>query len=113
MKERAVLLAAGALFGSIELQDVFRLDAWIFPLAFAVLFLGFTLWYWRRDSLVSVGGLVALFFFEGVEAPGWLGTPVGTKAFCIAISVVGILAAIAVLIPRLRAVRQAGPQRSV
>jgi hypothetical protein len=112
MKARAVLLAAGALFGSIELQDIFRLDVWIFPLVFAALFFGFTVWYWRRDSLVSAGGLAALFVFEAVEAPGWLGTPLGTKVFCIVVSVVGIFAAITVLITRLRGVRQIGRQRS-
>ena len=112
MNPRAVLLATGALFGSIELQDTFRLDAWIFPLVFAALFLGFTSWYWRRDSLVATGGLTALFVFEAAEAPGWLGTPFGTKVLCIAVSAVGIVAAITVLITRLRGVRQTGRQRS-
>lgn len=112
MKGRAVLLAAGTLFGSIELQDIFRLGAWMFPLLFAVMFFGFTAWYWRRDSLAAVGGLVALFVFEAAEAPGWLGTPVGTKVFCITVSVVGIFAACIVLVTRLRGVRQAGRQRS-
>jgi hypothetical protein len=112
MKARAVLLAAGALFGSIELQDIFRLGPWIFPLVFAALFFGFTAWYWRRGSLVAAGGLVALFVFEAAEAPGWLGTPVGTKVFCVAVSVLGVFAAITVLITRLRWVRQTGRQQS-
>jgi hypothetical protein len=112
MKVRAVLLAAGTLFGSIELQDIFRLGAWIFPLLFAVLFFGLTVWYWRRDSLAAVGGLAALFVFEAAEAPGWLGTPVGTKVFCITVSVVGFFAAVTLLITRLRGVRHAGRQRS-
>jgi hypothetical protein len=112
MKVRAVLLAAGTLFGSIELQDTFRLGAWMFPLLFAVLFFGFTAWYWRRESPAAVGGLVALFVFEGAEAPGWLGISVGTKVFCITVSVVGIFAAVTALVTRLRAVRQAGRQRS-
>lgn len=112
MKVRAVLLAAGTLFGSIELQDIFRLGAWMFPLVFAVLFFGFTAWYWRRDSRAAVGGLVALFVFEAAEAPGWLGTPVGTKVFCITVSVVGIFAAVTVLVTCLRGVRQTSRQRS-
>ena len=105
MKARAVLIAAGALFGSVELQDVFRLAAWIYPLLFAGLFLGFTAWYWRRSSLAAVGGLVALFVFEAAEAPGWLSTPIGIKAFAIVVSGVGMCAAVIVLITRLRARR--------
>jgi hypothetical protein len=112
MKARAVLLAAGTLFGSIELQDTFRLEVWVFPLVFAALFFSFAAWYWQRDSLPAAGGLVALFAFEAAEAPGWLGIPVGTKVFCIAVSVVGIFAAVTVLLTRLREVRQTGRQRS-
>jgi hypothetical protein len=112
MKVRAVLLATGTLFGSIELQDIFRLGEWMFPLLFAVLFFGFTAWYWRRESPAAVGGLASLFVFEAAEAPGWLGIPVGTKVFCITVSVVGIVAAVTVLVTRLRGVRQAGRQRS-
>lgn len=112
MKVRAVLLAAGTLFGSIELQDIFHLAAWVFPLVFAALFFGFTAWYWRRDSLAAAGGLLALFVFEAAEAPGWLGTPVGTKVFCITVSLVGIFAAVTALVTRLRGVRQTGLPRS-
>jgi hypothetical protein len=101
LNARNALILAGLTFATWETVDIF----WIsFPAAaalFAALFLGCTLWFWRRDSLRAALALMVLFAFEAAVAPTLKATTV-TKVADLTIALTGIVLAVAVVVARRR-----------
>jgi hypothetical protein len=93
----ALLILAGATFATWESVDIF----WIsFPPAaavFAALFVGSTLWFWRRHSVRAAVTLMLLFAFEAAVAPTLKAMTV-TKVADLTLAIAGVGCAIAVLI---------------
>jgi hypothetical protein len=104
---RTALILAGLTFAAWESVDIF----WIsFPAAaavFAALFLGSTLWFWRRGSVRAVVALMLLFAFEGAIAPTLRAMTV-TKAADFTLAIVGVACSLAVLIATRRGRRASG-----
>lgn len=102
LSKRTGLVLAGLAFATWETVDIF----WIsFPAAAAVfgaLFLGSTLWFWRRDSIRAAIALGILFAFEGAVAPTLKAMPV-TKVADFVLALIGIALAITVVVTRRRA----------
>jgi hypothetical protein len=98
---RIALILAGLAFATWETIDIF----WIsFPAAagvFAVLFLGSTIWLWRRDSLRAALALMLLFAFEATVAPTLKAMTV-TKVADLTLALTGIALALTVVITRRR-----------
>ena len=97
MNARIALILAGLAFATWETVDIF----WIsFPAAaavFAALFLGCTIWFWRRDSIRAAVALTLLFAFEGAVAPTLKAMTV-TKAADFTLALAGVACGLAVLI---------------
>ncbi|HEV8105705.1 MAG TPA: hypothetical protein VGP69_18385 [Gaiellaceae bacterium] len=114
LNTRTGLILAGLTFATWEAVDIF----WIsFPAAaavFAALFLGSTLWFWRRNSLRAAAVLATLFAFEGVVAPTLRAMTV-TRVADFTLALAGLLLAITVLVTRRgsRPARAAGARRGV
>ena len=108
LNTRTGLILAGLAFATWEAVDIF----WIsFPAAaavFAALFLGGTVWFWRRNSLRAAAVLAALFAFEGAVAPT-LRAMMVTKVADFTLALAGVLLAITVLVTR----RDGRPPRAV
>jgi uncharacterized membrane protein len=98
---RIGLLLAGLAFAIWETVDIF----WIsFPPAagvFAVLFLGCTLWFWRRDSVRAAVALMLLFAFEAAVVPTLKAMTV-TKVADFTLAITGIALAVTVVVERRR-----------
>ena len=101
MNARLALIATGLAYGIWEAVDIFWISVPAVAAAFAALFLGCTGWFWRRNSLWPVVGLLALCAFEASVAPT-LHAETVTKAFDVTLGVVGVLSAIAVIARRRR-----------
>jgi hypothetical protein len=98
---RIALILAGLTFATWETIDIF----WIsFPAAaavFAALFLGGTLWLWRRDSVRAALVLLLLFAFEAAVAPT-LRAMMVTKVADLLLALTGIALAMTVVVTRRR-----------
>lgn len=98
---RVALILAGLAFATWETVDIF----WIsFPAAaavFAALFLGCTIWFWRRDSVRAALVLTLLFAFEATVAPTLKAMTV-TKVTDFTLALVGIAFAVTVAVTRRR-----------
>jgi hypothetical protein len=101
LNARNALSLAGLAFATWETVDIF----WIsFPAAaalFAALFLGCTLWFWRRGNLRAALGLMLLFAFEATVAPTLKAMTV-TKAADLTLALTGIALAVTVVVTRRR-----------
>jgi hypothetical protein len=99
---RVALILAGLTFATWETVDIF----WIsFPAAaavFAALFLGSTLWFWRRDSVRAAVALMLLFVFEAAVVPT-LKAMMVTKVADLAVALTGFGLAVAAVVARRRA----------
>src|SRR6476661_1814214 len=117
---RVALILAGLAFAIWEMIDIF----WIsFPAAaavFAALFLGGTLWLWRRDSVRAALALLLLFAFEAAVAPTLRAMTV-TKVADLSLALTGVALAMTVVVtrrprgprdPSLRERHQTGPPSS-
>lgn len=98
---RNALILAGLAFGTWEFVDIFWISTPAVAAVMAVLFLGCTIWYWRRDSLWAAGALLALFVFEGAVAPTLKAETV-TKVADLALAIVGFVLAAIVIVQRRR-----------
>jgi hypothetical protein len=102
LNPRIALILAGLTFATWETVDIF----WIsFPPAaavFAALFLGCTIWFWRRDSIPAATALTLLFAFEAAVAPTLKAMSV-TKLTDFTLALTGIALAITVAVTRRRA----------
>jgi len=100
-KTRVALILAGLAFAIWEMIDIF----WIsFPAAaavFAALFLGGTLWLWRRDSVRAALALLLLFAFEAAVAPTLRAMTV-TKVADLSLALTGVALATTVVVTRRR-----------
>ena len=98
---RIALILAGLAFATWETIDIF----WIsFPAAaavFAALFLGGTLWLWRRDSVRAALALLLLFAFEAAVAPTLKAMTV-TKVADLTLALTGVALAMTVVVTRRR-----------
>jgi hypothetical protein len=98
---RIALILAGLTFATWEAIDIF----WIsFPAAaavFAVLFLGSTLWFRRRDSVRAAAAMTLLFAFEAAVAPTLRAMAV-TRIADFTLALAGIALGITVLVTRRR-----------
>lgn len=98
---RSALILAGLAFGTWEAVDIFWISTPAVAVVMAVLFLGCTMWYWRRDSIRAAVGLLVLFVFEGAVAPT-LKVMTVTKAADLALAITGVALALAVIVGRRR-----------
>ena len=104
LNARIGLILAGLTFGIWEAVDIFWIDVPAVAAVFAVLFLGCTHWFWRRDSLRAAVSLMVLFAFEAAVAPS-LNAMTVTKAADLALAIAGAACALAVLVAARRSKR--------
>jgi hypothetical protein len=102
MGPRIGLIVTGLAFGAWEVVDIFWIDVPAMAAVFAALFLGCTLWFWRRDSVRAVVVLLLLFGFEAAAAPGLRHVMTLTKVADFTLALAGVGAAIAVLVAKRR-----------
>jgi len=98
---RVALVLIGLTFGTWESVDIFRIEVPEVAALFAVLFLGCTAWFLRRDSVRPVVIMTVLFCIEAGSAPSWHVMTI-TKVVAITLGVVGIASAARVLVKRRR-----------
>src|SRR5919201_3404650 len=98
---RIGLILTGLAFGTWEAVDIFRIDVPAVAAVFAVLFLGCTVWFWRRDSLRAATGLMLLCAFEAAVAPS-LKVMTVTKVADLTLGITGVAFAGVVLLTRRR-----------
>lgn len=98
---RTALILAGLTFATWETVDIF----WIsFPAAgvvMAALFLGCTIWYWRRDTVRAAVALMLLFAFEAAATPT-LKVMTVTRVADLTLALTGIALAVTVIVGRRR-----------
>lgn len=107
MSSRIALIATGLAFGLWEAVDIFWIDVPAVAAVFACLFLGCTVWFWRRDSARAAVALMVLFAFEAAVAPSLKAMTV-TKAVDLALALAGLAFGLAVLIAARRGKRSSG-----
>ena len=105
LNARIGLILTGLAFAIWEAVDIFWIDVPAMAAIFAALFLGCTLWFWRRDSVRAAVVLLALFAFEGAAAPGLQHVMTVTKVADFTLALAGVATAIAVLVAARRATR--------
>jgi hypothetical protein len=108
LNARIALILTGLAFAIWEAVDIFWIDVPAFAALFAALFLGCTLWFWRRESVRAAVVLLALFAFEGAAAPGLQHVMTVTKIADFTLALAGVAAAIAALVAERRAKRSSG-----
>jgi hypothetical protein len=99
---RTALILTGLTFAIWEAVDVFWIDVPAVAAVFAVLFLGCTAWFWRRDSLPAALAFVPLFAVEAGTAPTWKHVMTVTKVAGCSLGTIGLLAVLGVLIGKAR-----------
>lgn len=107
MVSRVGLIVTGLAFGLWETVDIFWIDVPAAAAVFAALFLGCTLWFWRRDSVRAAVSLMVLFAFEAAVAPSLKAMTV-TKVADLTLALAGVTCAIAVLVAERRSKRLSG-----
>jgi len=112
VKTRIPLILAGLAFATWETVDIFWIEVPAAAAAFAAMFLGSTLWFWRRDSVRAAAALLVLFAFEAAVAPTLKNVMVLTQVADFTLGIAGIVLAVAVIIGRRRA-RRASSSRAV
>ena len=105
MNARIGLILTGLAFGIWEAVDIFWIDVPAMAAIFAALFLGCTLWFWRRDSVRATVVLMLLFAFEAAAAPSLKHVMTVTKVADFTLALAGVAAAITVLVAEWRARR--------
>jgi hypothetical protein len=105
MISRIALIVTGLAFGLWEAFDIFWIDVPAMAGIFAALFLGCTLWFWRRDSVRAVVSLMVLFAFEAAAAPSLKHVMTVTKVADFTLAIAGLACATAVLVAKRRASR--------
>ena len=108
MNARIGLILTGLVFGIWEAVDIFWIDVPAMAAIFAALFLGCTLWFWRRDSVPAAVSLMVLFAFEAAVAPSLKHVMTLTKVADFTLATAGVACAIAVLVVERPAKRSAG-----
>ena len=96
---RTGLILAGLAFATWETIDIFWISVPAAAAVFAALFLGATVWFWRRDSIRAAIALALLFAFEGAVAPT-LNAMTVTKAADLTLALTGLALAITVIVSK-------------
>jgi uncharacterized membrane protein len=107
-KLRMALTLTGFGFATWEAVDIFWIDVPAVAALFAVLFLGPTLWFWRRDSIRAAVALMLLFAVEAAVAPSLKHVMTVTKVTDFTLAIAGIALSVAVLVTR-RRIRSSRP----
>jgi len=94
---RIALILAGLAFATWEAIDVFWISVPAVAAVFAVLFLGGTLWLWRRNSVGAALVLLLLFAFEAAVAPTLRAMTV-TKVADLTLALTGVALAMTVVV---------------
>ena len=97
LSARLALLLAGFAFVTWEAVDIFWISFPVAAAVFAALFLGATMWFWRRNSLRAVAALTLLFAFEAAVAPTLRAMTV-TKVGDLTLALTGIALAVTVFV---------------
>ena len=108
MNARIGLILTGLAFGIWEAVDIFWIEVPAMAAIFAALFLGCTLWFWRRDSVRAAVVLMLLFAFEAAAAPSLKHVMTVTKVTDFTLALAGLAAAITVLVEEWHAKRSSG-----
>ncbi len=108
MVSRIGLIVTGLAVGVWEAVDIFWIDVPAAAGVFAALFLGCTLWFWRRDSVRAAVSLMVLFAFEAAVAPSLKHVMTVTKVADLTLALAGVTCAIAVLVAERRSKRSSG-----
>ena len=108
MNARVGLILTGLAFGIWEVVDILWIDVPAVAALFAALFLGCTLWFWRRDSVRAAVALMLLFAFEAAAAPVLKHVMTVTKVADFTLALAGVACTIAVLLAGRRATRSRG-----
>ncbi|MDX6386368.1 MAG: hypothetical protein QOD85_170, partial [Gaiellaceae bacterium] len=98
---RIALILAGLAFATWEAIDIFWISVPAVAAVFAALFLGGTIWFWRRDSVRAALLLLLMFAFEAAVAPTLKAMTV-TKVADLALALIGVALAITVVATRRR-----------
>ena len=101
MSTRTGLILAGLTFASWEAIDIFWISVPAAAAVFAALFLGSSMWFWRRNSLRAALALMLLFAFEAAVAPTLRAMTV-TKVADLTLALTGIALAATVVVKRRR-----------
>jgi hypothetical protein len=102
---RIGLILAGLSFGIWEAISTFQIEVPEVAAVLSVLFLGFTYWFWRRNTIRAALALLPLFAIEVAAAPGLRHVMTVTKVSMAALGTAGIAMAVGVVVPRLLAKR--------
>src|ERR1700745_3097089 len=102
---RIGLILAGLAFGIWEFVSAFQIDFWPAAAVFSGFFLGFTYWFWRRNTTRAALALLPLFAIEVAAAPGLKHVMTVTKVSMAVLGTAGIAMVVAVVAPRLLARR--------
>jgi hypothetical protein len=108
MNARIGLILSGLAFAIWEAVDIFWIDVPAMAAIFAALFLGCTLWFWRRESARAAVALMVLFAFEGAAAPSLKHVMTVTKVADFTLALAGLACAIAAFVAARRATRSRG-----
>jgi len=71
----------------------------------ALLFFACAAWLWRRRSMIATTILTLLFLVEVTQAHTWKGASMPLKVYAMVTGTIGLIAAIGVLIDRIRSRR--------
>jgi hypothetical protein len=99
---RICLILLGLTFGIWEAISAFQIDVPAVAAVFSALFLASTAWFWRRDCVRAATALLVLFAVEAAVAPSLKHVMTVTKVAAFSLGVAGVLAVLAVLVPRRR-----------
>lgn len=93
---RIPLILAGLTFATWETVDIFWISFPVGAALFAALFLGCTIWLWRRDSIRAALALMLLFAFEAAFVP-MLKAMTVTKVADLSLALTGIALSITMI----------------
>ena len=107
MNAHKLLLAVTLAFGITETIDIPHTG--IPAAVFALLFFACAAWLWRRRSLAATAIVTLLFLVEVTQAHTWKGASMPLKVWAMVAGTIGIVAAIAVFVERIRSRRADAP----
>ena len=110
MKARKVLLAVAILFAVFETIDIPHTG--IPAVVVASLFYLLATWFWRRQSLAASILIGLLCLLEATQAHTYKGVSMPLKIVSTTVGIIGVAAAVGVLIDRIRSGRRLQEARS-
>jgi len=107
MNAHKLLLAVTLAFGITETIDIPHTG--VLAAVTALLFFACAAWLWRRRSLVATAIVTVLFLLEVTQAHTWKGASMPVKVWAMVAGTIGLVAAIGVVVERIRGRRTAAP----